>query len=201
MRSEFILEQVGGTWHDWDENLSIEDRGGIETAQDGTPQQSHYKVDRIVTEIRVVPTYSHLDSPGWILERWYPAPFFGSPLAWENMVVPGTSVPRLGAYPSEGRYLMQTGPFPVEPDMTFIEDFISSWEERRESFPRDVEQHIKMRVQACIDRDERESAHAMQANEDRIMASVQPITSTSLEAGRWRSARFERAGQTSHIGN
>lgn len=201
VRSEYVLEKVGGRWNQWDADLDVDDRGGIETDHEGKPAESHHRPDRVVVEVRQVQTYSHLDEPGWILERWYPAAFFGSPAAWAENVVAGTNVPLLGPFPSEGRYLKIVGPFPLEPDLSFIEDYIASWEQRRASFPDDVEEHIRNCELAAQEREERRSEGAVQKNFERMRESVAPLSSTSLEAGRWRSRMFERAGQTAHIGN
>jgi hypothetical protein len=210
VKSEFITEKIGGTWHDWDENLSIEDRGGIDSSQ-GRPILSHHRPDQIVTEVREVQKYSHLEDPGWILERWYPASMFGARGAWESIFVLvadpltggeiETNVPRLGPYPHQGQYEMIVGPFPAEPSIDFVEDFIASWEQRRDSFPSDIEEHIKMRIAEAVKQDEEASAHAIQTNRLRLRDSAAPLTSTTLEAGRWRQKMFEKSGHTSHIGN
>lgn len=209
--SPAVMEKVGGIWQEWDPNLNVQDRGGIESSEGGAPVESHHRPERVAAELREVPTYSHLDEPGWVLERWYPASYFGSPTAWEQNVVltpddegkltVPSNIPRLGPFPSQGRYLMIVGPFPLEPDLGFLQDYIAWWEERRASFPTDVEEHIRNCVQRAMDREEVRSEHAMRENHMRLMDSVSPLTSTSLEAGRWRSKSFEKAGMTSHIGN
>ncbi len=201
VRSEFVYEKIGGIWNDWDPDLNIADRGGISTGSNGKPTESHHRPDRVIAELREVQTYSHLDEQGWILERWYPAAYFGSPESWNSHLVAGTDIPKLGPYPSQGSYLMLVGPFANEPDLTFVQDFISHWEERRASFPSDVEQHIKNRVEAAVKREEERGLHAVRANFERLRDSVKPLTSTTLEAGRWRAQKFEQAGHTSHIGN
>jgi hypothetical protein len=209
--SENVMEQVGGLWHEWDADLTIEDRGGIEAGADGRPTLSHHRPDRVVAELRTVPTYSHLEIAGWVVERWYPPAFFGSPQEWASHVVltldgdgqptVPSNIPRLGAYPSQGRYLMIVGPLPKEPTINYVEDYIAWWEQRRASFPADAEQYVREQVELATKRDEENSDRAIRENHDRLMASVSPLTSTSLEAGRWRSAMFERAGHTAHIGN
>lgn len=211
VRSESIFERVGGYWNDWDENLNIQDRGGIETSEEGKPTKSHHLLDRAVAEIRTVPTYSHLEHQGWILERWFPAAYFGSPDTWFSHVVMlpdekgaltrPSMLPRWPDYPQDGKYLMIAGTFGAIPALGFLEDFISFREGKMASFPQDIEKHMKMREQECLERDRKASQKAQAENESRLMASVAPLTSTSLEAGRWRSKLFERAGETSHIGN
>lgn len=201
VRSEYVMEKVGGLWNEWNADLNVTDRGGIVTGETGAPSQSSYRPDRVVPEVREVQTYSHLDEQGWMLERWYPAAFFGSPTWWAAQVVKGTNLPKFGPYPSEGRYLAICGPMQREPSMSFLEDFISSWEERRASFPDDVEKHIRQRVRDAEIAEEKRSEHAKRENSERLAAKMEPVVSTTLEAGRWRSRQFEKAGYTSHIGN
>lgn len=211
VRSESIMERVGGYWHDWDGNLNAQDRGGIKTDAAGKPTGSHHRFDRAVAEIRLVPTYTHLDTQGWVLERWFSAAFFGSPLAWFDHVVMTpdeagaltvrSKIPRWPDYPSQGKYLMIVGPFDYEPAMGFLEDFIAFRERKMEEFPADIEVHMKQCERRCVERDRKASERGMRENEDRITSGVAALTGTSLEAGRWRSRMFERAGQESHIGN
>lgn len=200
VRSEYVFEKVGGLWHEWDKNLNIADRGGI-TTEEGKPVESSFRPDRVVAELRETQVYSHFDEPGWVLERWYPGVFFGSPVAWESHKVPGSNIQLLGPFPTQGRYLCIAGPFPKPPSIGFIEDFIASWESRRDSFPTDVEKHIQMRVEEATRLHEARTEHAIRENTERLEASVAPIDSTTLEAGRWRQKHFESAGHTSHVGN
>ena len=211
VQSELVVEKIGGAWHEWDDNLNIADRGGIESGEGGRAQKSHFSPDRVVLEVRDVPKYAHLDDQGWILERWYPASFYGSPQAWESHKVKiadvnghmtiESSVPQLGPFPAHGQYEMLTGPFTREPSISFLEDFISAWEQRRDSFPEDIEKFIRMRVEAATRKEEERAEGAFQKNYLRIKDSAKPLTSTTLEAGRWRSRMFEKSGHTSHIGN
>lgn len=209
--SENVFEQSGGIWHDWDKNLNQQDRGGIATGADGKPTQSEWKPDQVHAELRTVKKYSHLDVHGWMLQRWFPPAMFGSRESWEALVVmlpdgdgysriPST-IPLLGAYPAKGAYVEIGGPYPKMPAVGYIEDVIADREERRAQMPDDIEEHIRNEVLKAQEREERRSDIAIRENHERIMASVQPLTSTSLEAGRWRSKMFERAGHTAHIGN
>lgn len=77
------LDWIGGKWEDFDDN--------------GTCTRS-------VIEVRHVPKYA---CDRWIIERWMPAEFYGSPEAWEMQTfetVDGLPVPALGPYPSRGDY-------------------------------------------------------------------------------------------------
>ena len=201
VRTEHVIEQVGGSWNIWDENLDVNDRGGIVTGDKGLPTQSFHRPEKVVIDVIAVQKYSHLDEHGWMLERWYPPVFFGSPESWAENVVPGSSVPLLGPFPTLGRYIEIYGAVKFEPPISFLEDFIADWEERRAGIPEDVEKHIANRVNEALEREAKRSDHALRDNYERIMDSVRPLTSTTLEAGRWRSQKFRRAGFTSHIGN
>ena len=201
VRSEYIFEKVGGEWHDWDDNLGMDDRGGLKADGSGGIAVSRFRPDRIFVGIREIPTYTHLDEDGWILERWFPAFYFGSPESWNAHVVKGTNLPALGPYPTDGRYLMLCGPFPQEPDVSFVIDYIAHWETRRESFPNDVEAYVKQQVDKAIRREEERGERAIRENTARVMDSVVSLTSNTLEAGRWRSKMWEKSGHTSHMGN
>lgn len=157
VRSEYVVEKVGGRWSEWNDDLSVADRGGITTGDDGKPTETAYRPDRIVFDVRETQAYSHFDNHGWLLQRWYPASFFGSPQSWAESVVMDmdanghltipTNIPILGPYPSEGRYIEQYGPVDKEPSVSFIIDFIADWEARRDAFPDNVQEHIRMRVE------------------------------------------------------
>jgi hypothetical protein len=202
VRSEFVMHKTAGAWHEWDDDLSYEDRGGMKVDREGAVRGSDHKADRIIVEMRETPAYTHLDEQGWILEQWFPAEYFGSREAWENNVVRGTNLPTLGPYPDQGAYLFVTGPFTeAEPDITFLIDFISFRETKRDSYPEDVEKFVRMRVLAEEKRQADRDAAAHKTNVRRLMDSTKGLTSNTLEAGRWRQRQFEKAGFTSHLGN
>jgi hypothetical protein len=204
VRSEHVYEQLGGEWNDWDENTPISDRGAISNILDaqGNPTAVANPI-RTVIEIRTVPTYCSLDEQGWILERWFPPHMFGSPEEHYADVVPGTSIPKRGPYPERGKYIMLTGPFPEEPSIDFLQDFISSrqqWFETVQS--QEIGAYIKQR---CYDRaqaEEKKRKHKVSENLARMIdANKSILLGSSLAAGRIRSRAAERAGIRTHIGN
>jgi len=204
VHSDFVFEQLGGEWNDWDDNTPVTDRGAISNILDpyGHPIAAATPI-RTVTEIRTVPTYCALDTQGWVLERWFPAHLFGSPEAHYADVVAGTSIPRRGPYPERGKYLMLTGPFPEEPSIDFLQDFISSreqWFEKVQS--QDIEAYVKQRCYEAEQREEKKREKKRQDFYDRIMdASKGILLGTSLEAGRLRTKAAEAMGLRSHVGN
>lgn len=216
VESERVLEKIGGKWHDWDENLSIEERSEtvrkvipviekvtvagkeVEVVVEKALLLPGNKPMRVVDEVREIPKYSHLDMPGWVLEKWYPAYLYGSQEDWYSHVIEGTTIPRLGPYPEDGRYEMITGPFPQLPSLSFLEQFVSYHRKRvRQALERDVRSYVN---EARHRHEEAEKKR----NEDlhkRILDKMSPLTSTSLEAGRWRNEMALKAGITSHMGN
>ena len=83
--SEERLAHVGGTWHDYDAN-------GI--------------LIRVVDEMRRVPKYWAIRNR-WIVEKWYPAAWFGSPETWYRTTKKWGeegNLAQLGPYPSRGDY-------------------------------------------------------------------------------------------------
>ncbi|HEV2709147.1 MAG TPA: hypothetical protein VGU67_02940 [Edaphobacter sp.] len=204
VHSEYVLEKIGGEWTDWDESIAVEDRGRLSAIVDldGNAMAMNRPM-RTVVEVRTVPKYSHLDPPGWILERWFPAHKFGSPELYAENVVPGTSIPRLGPYPHEGAYVMLTGPFPEIPSISFLEDFIGYHQSITEAImDQDIEAYIKKR---CYDREqaeEKKRTAGVRDSYDKMMdASKSILFGSSLAAGRLRSEAAEKHGIRSHVGN
>lgn len=79
------------------------------------------EVFREVIELREEPKYfMHLNR--WIIERWFPAEFYGCPRYWDLKTViyeDGIAIPALGPYPSRGDY---EEVFTVEgPDEEFVQ--------------------------------------------------------------------------------
>lgn len=201
--SENVMEKTGGEWHDWPEGVAFSDRGALSNILDaqGLPQPLATPV-RIVAEVREVPTYSHLDTPGWMLERWFPAAMFGGEEAWYSAVVPGTSVHRMGPYPVDGRYVQRGGPFPQIPGMDFLEDFISHDQKVVEDvMAQDPEAYIKQQVYKAHERERKTSEHAKAENMARLRDSMLFLDSNTLSAGALRSKMAEKAGIRSHMGN
>jgi hypothetical protein len=204
VHSEFVLEKIGGEWTDWDESIAVEDRGRISaiTDADGQPIVMN-RPTRTVIEVREVPKYSHINPPGWILERWFPAHKFGTPGMYAECVVEGTSVPRLGPYPHEGAYVMLTGPFPEQPSISFLEDFIGYHQSITEAImDQDIEAYIKKRVYEREQAEEKARAAGIQDSYEKIMdASKGILLGSSLTAGRLRSQAAEKHGIRTHVGN
>lgn len=125
--AEKIHEWHGGRWHDWPENATLQDMGGmkfeadkelqkhvIELAHKGIPPQELYaelvrlvptanKPVRVVEEMRFVQRYPYVK--GWIFQRWRPASQFGSRIWWEAQTVQGRpDLPMLGPFPEKGAY-------------------------------------------------------------------------------------------------
>lgn len=201
VRSEHIFEQSAGLWNDWDDDLNEQDRGGMFSQGDGNFRPSSHRPDRIVPEMRHIPAYTHFEEPGWVLERWFPGSYFGSAEAWESIRVPGTNLPILGPFPADGKYLMQVGPFTIEPDISFLIDFIAHRESRWENMPRDVDLYVKQKVSEAEAKEERLAAKRIAEDHHRVMESIKPLTSSTLEAGRWRDKMWQKSGHTSHLGN
>ena len=204
VHSQFVYEQIGGEWNDWDENTPIADRGKLSSVLNaqGEPMPAATPL-RVVTEMRTIPTYCAFETQGWILERWFPAHLFGSPEAHYADVVPGTALPRRGPYPERGKYVMLTGPFPEEPSIDFLQDFLSARQQWFETVrSQDIEAYIRQR---CYDQQEaynRKRKKDLAESIARMLeASKSILLGSSLAAGRVRNAAAERAGIRSHVGN
>lgn len=201
-----VLEKKGQEWHDWDDNIPIELRKQFSSFCDqfGRPLPSPFKPTRVVKEIREVQKYPHFDGLGWILERWMPAAYFGSDVAWNSAerCVPGTSIPMLGPYPYEGQYEHVGGPCIKPPSLGFLEDSIAWLERDPEKVANRVEDCVRIRVQQAVDKQLKAEEALAAESAYRIQEAIGSLaTSTSLAAGRWRSRAAERQGITSHMGN
>jgi hypothetical protein len=214
--SEQVFERKGAAWHDWDDNIAVGERSevvrkvvqvvetytrGGQTFELVVPHSVMLpgnKPTRVVTEVRRVPKYSHLDLQGWILERWFPPSMFGSPESWYARKVSGSSVPMLGPYPSEGLYEMIAGVFPEVPSQSFLQEFIRFQRQRaQEAEERDARAVIAEKMA----RHEKAEANKAENLRMRIREMISPLVGTSLAAGRWRNTMAEKAGIRSHMGN
>lgn len=83
--SEDRLAHVGGTWHDYDNNGNL---------------------IRTIDEVRKVPKYFAIRER-WIVEKWYPPEYFGSPETWFRTTKKWNeegNLAQLGGYPERGDY-------------------------------------------------------------------------------------------------
>lgn len=193
-------------WTDWDESTDIALRDGIVTdPETGRPAASPYRPLRSVTERREVERYPDIASELFVMERWWPqhvvAPEGKAEWNAPENIVEGTNDSRLGEFPQFGDYEMVVGPFKNPPSLSYVMDFIAFRETQLDKMERDVAKRIRDRTyegcraaQAVIDKRAAE-------NHYRIRDSIRAANSSSLAAGRWRTAMAERMGYRSHIGN
>lgn len=202
--SEHVFERIGGEWNDWSDEVAVEDRGRISDLVDaqGNPVPIA-RPTRTVVEIRTIPTYCGEEIQGWFLERWFPAHLFGSPEEHYADVVPGSNIPRRGPYPERGKYMTLTGPFPEEPSIDFLQDFISSRQQWFDSVrSQDIEAYVKNRVyeqQKAMDKKRKDTRNENLARIKELTKNI--LYGSSLAAGRLRNKAAEMAGIRSHMGN
>jgi hypothetical protein len=194
------MKRQGGRWQDWDKNLSARERGGLISVGGGLLIPSHYKPDRIVVEIRTTPKYRF--DPGWVLERWIPAAYYGSETQWNMRCVPGTSVPLGGPWPEFGDYEMCHYSASVEmPSITQLQHAMDRSERAREQARTDVAQMVLERVNEAEEEYQKQLDAEREENEAMIRDVLSPLHSTTLSAGAFRTKLCERAGVFSHNGN
>jgi hypothetical protein len=189
----------GGRWHDWDHNIPVEQRGGIQLRTEGGIVLPHtHKPIRIVVEVRLTRKYGF---DGWVLERWCPQAMY--PRAAFELCVPGTNIPLLGPYPERGDYEMAAGmPGETEiPSLSRLDDAISECEQIKHRHRHSVEQEILLRSNAAKDEYER----GQQRDTENILLRLRKdrgiLFGTSLAAGRIRNELARRCGMTEHVGN
>ena len=184
----------------WDENLSISERSEIDTCGTaalggGMNKPIRDESDRLVERRR----YPHLQ--GWILQRWFP-PSSYSKAQWfapENCLPDGT--PKLGPYPQFGDYEMIAGPVPRIPSRSELHSFISSYYRGLESRSDSIESRIRQAVNAAEHERRREEQRIRALTEDYLRDKCSYLFSSSLEAGRIRTAKAEKLGIREHVGN
>lgn len=203
------MTKKGGRWQDWDKSLTANERGGMITLDSGIVIPSHYKPHRIVIEVRNVRKY--VFSVGWLVERWIPAAFYGSPMAWERRCVPMgpepgaplTNVPYGGSFPVHGDYEMcHHSPSDELPTITQLQEVLDRSERARsEALRADVEQIVLERInEAELDYHEQMRKES-EEHEAMMRDMLSPMNSISLGAGRHRTMLAERAGIRAHVGN
>lgn len=201
--SKYVTTLSAGEWNDWDSNLPVEERGKMVADESGKSLTPNTRAERVVTEMRRCPEYPELeDIPGWILQRWMAPAYWGNPVEWESRVVEGTSLPRLGPYPFQGKYMLIAGPYPEAPSGPYLDRIVEQWELMRDTvLAMETGAYVRKRwyeaEEAEKRRKDRWNAEASAAN----MTAMQPLFSTFLEGGKARQAAVERAGINSNYGN
>lgn len=184
------LVKEAGVYRDWNESLSVAER----TVAPGV----NNRPDRVVTEMREVCKYPHLE--GWILEKWFPASTYGTRDAWEGFLAVDGFTPCLGPYPSEGDYEVLLGPWPRVPAIStlraVIRDNISAIENRVGTPESRAREYINRKEWEAQQKEERRKEEIAYELND----SLSPMKSSSLGASRWRNEVAKRAGITEHIG-
>lgn len=204
--AESVYEKRGGAWHDWDENLSIAQRGGVnfvdrkEVSGGGiilVPEM--YKPTRVEVGVREVKKYPHLH--GWVLERWMPTSYFGTQDDWYAKVVPGTSIPLLGPYPDKGDYKLASDPRTDLLSVGELQKAIQASEALRLKYATSTKGDIAQRAADALFDYEETMRKEREEQEYTLRDSLSVLMGTSLGAGRHRNMLAQRAGITSHEGN
>lgn len=191
----------GGIWHDWDENLTVQERGGLITDEQGRFRPSDKKPLRIVAEIRKVHKYMGAHGPlkGWIIERWQPAFMYGARDSWPKH--PVTGQPILGPWPEFGDYEKVTDPAVHLPALSTIKNAIEKCEFNREYHKQSVEAAVREAVNEAEFRYEEKMRKEMEEAIAFFRDQLSPWNHISLSAGRWREELARRAGVREHAGN
>ncbi len=217
-----VFVREAGVYRDWDENLSIAERGGFNFQQ--TEEQAMARINgrdfaelgeqpnwaalryenrplRTVTETRDNPRYPGIK--GWIVEKWFPALRYGSPEEWYSYRAADGITPMLGPFPHEGDYEMIYGPFPRVPAIGQLQLWISHYARQREEIKQSgtPESRALEYAQREMDR-EREQWLRRRAEYQYMMANIWTSIATngSLGMSRVRQELAARCGQTEHIG-
>lgn len=193
------VTKQGGVWHEWDENLSIQERGGVQYHMESGIIVPHVnKPRRIIQEVRLIRKY---DFDGWVLERWVPSLMY--PRSLYDVRIPGTDVPLIGPYPEHGEYEMAAGgPGQTStPELSWLDSAISECEKLRNRHRDSAEQETLLRVNAAMQEYEEKMNKFEERTKERLREDRGILFGTSLEAGRVRNKMAEQAGLKEHVGN
>lgn len=197
-----LFDLSGGEWCDWDESIPSNERGRIVMGLYGSLVADSVALKRVAEVRRVLKYPEFCHAHGWVLERWMAPGYWGTPESWESFKVEGTSVPRLGPFPHQGRYMQIAGPYPQVPTGPFLERVVEYWEAMRdEVLAYETAAYVRKRVYDCEESDRRSSEKWNRDASKANLEAMAPFFSTSLDAGMARQRAVERAGITSHYGN
>jgi hypothetical protein len=205
--SDFVTELSAGDWADWDENFPVEMRGRIVAGETGHELVGETCAERHMIEMRRIPKYCEfIETPGYILEKWFGPAFFGSPAEWNSKVVDGTTLPMLGPYPYRGAYVscLPPGvtPYPEAPTGPFLDRIIEQWELMRdEMLALSAGAYVRKRHYEAENRDKLRSEKWNRETEAANMTALRPFFSTYLDGGQARQLAAEQAGIQSNYGN
>lgn len=203
---------AAGQWSIWDENVDMDERGGLPIKQIQHMVQAGYHEDAIdeyvmgvfnktpisvFTGMTQVPLYPY---EGFILEKWKPAFTFGTPEEWNRWSFEGQ--PMAGVFPEYGDYEMVAGPTPYMPTALQCEEAIRQNIRDINEKPRSARQRVILMMR----RKEEERLKREKARRDKIDAIVRDnegslYNRVSLASGRIRQKLADRAGLKGHYGN
>jgi hypothetical protein len=216
-----VWVREAGVYRDWDENLSVAERGGFNFQQseeaamvqiagkdfEELGEQPQWEAlrhgnrpIRTVTEVRDNPRYPNI--LGWILELWFPAHKYGSPEQWYAYKAVDGVTSMLGEYPHQGDYEMIYGPFKKTPTASQLQLWLSKYIYDR--------QHLRttgtpeQRALEYVERYEADQQKQWMKRRAEYQAEMMDIwkpiaTSGSGEMNRFRQQLARQAGQTSHV--
>lgn len=195
------MRMRGGRHQDWDKSLHVNERGGLVRTESGLMVPSTCKPSRVFVGVRQVRKYLEFAS-GWVMERWVPSLYYRGKEEWDSHVVPGTTIPFGGPYPTFGDYEMcHYSPTQDIPSITELQNAIDRCEFARESHQASTHQALLERA----NQDEWEYNEQLRKEREEVEAYtldfLKTINSTSLQMGRHRTMLTERAGIREHNGN
>jgi hypothetical protein len=204
------VSMAAGAWAQWG-NTKVADRGdlGIKEAQamlqrgelpEAIGEYMESKLGEGPQSI-IEGMVSVLEYPfaGFILEKWRPPEYFGTPDEWYSFTFRGE--PSLGPYPSEGGYDICAGPTPYMPTGEQLRQAIAQDYRRIQSRPASARERLHMRMRAQEAHLEQQKAEENQRIMDVLKDTEQTCKTLSLSAGINRQALADAAGLKGHYGN
>lgn len=206
------MMQAGGEFWDWKEGSSLTDKGGInyprlmKLAESGISraefaealaEEKSKKPERRKTEIRWIPKYT--GEEGWVLELWHPASKYGSRDEWYRAEQDG--VPICGPYPEKGDYEAITyPPTPHLPSFDEMQNAVRYYYAQFDQRPMDPSIMLQLRLAEVAEAEEKFKREQADWIDQKVKEINQMLTSSSLEASRWRNETAAKLGIKEHIG-
>lgn len=204
----------GGAFKIWAKGLTVQERGGMVTTESGLLLPSSSKPIRVERGMKPILKYAFDGVHGWLVERWMPASYYGSPENWNRQYLKDKDsegrltreypdILLLGPYPVHGGFEnVSTEPAGEIPSMAKLQETVQFQNfVREEILSMEVGELTRQRVNEAEYQYEQERIKYANDVEDMVHDILSPWTSTSLAAGRWRSQMAERAGVREHAGN
>lgn len=197
--AQSVYSLQAGEWHDWDESLTVAERGGFLMGDNDQLLPSMAKPLQVVREMRLIQRYIGVE--GWVLEKWFHASKFDKTLWFSPEHCQPDGTPNLGPWPERGRFVMLWGPCTTLPAESLLKTVIIKHSRELQEMDGTPESRTRKAVYDYTVNKRKRDAKAMNAfakmSDERSLLINQD---SSLEAARHRNELASQCGITEHVG-